>query len=618
MKVLLLQLPVQGNDFFFSHENIPLAAAYLKAIALRQGMDCQLVPHPVMSYGSDQAILRFISDAQPDVVGMSCYEWNVERSLFLSQQLRHTLPQCRVVLGGPEITPDNAFLLGHGDFDIGVVGEGEGVWERLLQSFPRIPDVPGLLLPKGDGTWHFSGSNPGAWRLDDLPSPFLSGYLDAHVKDVLWLETVRGCVHRCAYCYYHKQFGRLKPFPVERILAEVNRARERSMEEIVFLDPCFLKRPRLERLLDGLVTLNQDRKLHFHAECNAEDVNPIKAEKLWKAGFTNLEVGLQSIKGTTLKRIHRRFCGQRFLEGVHRLQQYEMEVMVDLIAGLPGDGLEDICASLDWVMEHEAWDTLMLYPLSLLPATELRQHAEELGLSAMSYPPYLVTRSPELTAGNMQEAFRYYEKCMEEEVSPLEIPVALNPDLAPSAFLNGLQHAFIWRGPEDIGALSKSGDRAAYAVTVSLSEELLRQPFVWREALRDHLKRNPFSLVSIEVPPDVFPDQLRPLWQLAGEHHHFVDRDYTVSHTPYRSFLIFSRAHGLIWKWPDPRESYPVRLPDGQEIPFHPECCVATSGETIPDWFLDHMGRRYPSLPEMRLWRPPEDDGSTVKTSAHG
>jgi hypothetical protein len=33
MKVLLLQLPLQGHDFFFSHENIPLASAYLQAIA---------------------------------------------------------------------------------------------------------------------------------------------------------------------------------------------------------------------------------------------------------------------------------------------------------------------------------------------------------------------------------------------------------------------------------------------------------------------------------------------------------------------------------------------------------------------------------------------------------
>jgi len=44
--------------------------------------------------------------------------------------------------------------------------------------------------------------------------------------------------------------------------------------------------------------------------------------------------------------------------------------MVDLIAGLPGDRLEDIRKSMDWILKHEAFDTLMLYPLAswLLPS----------------------------------------------------------------------------------------------------------------------------------------------------------------------------------------------------------------------------------------------------------
>ena len=97
MKISLLQLPIQKHDFFFSNENIPLAAAYLKAIAARQGIDVELVPRHVMSYGSDQAILRFLVDAHPDLVGMSCYQWNIERSLFLAQQLKRELPLCTIV-----------------------------------------------------------------------------------------------------------------------------------------------------------------------------------------------------------------------------------------------------------------------------------------------------------------------------------------------------------------------------------------------------------------------------------------------------------------------------------------------------------------------------------------
>jgi hypothetical protein len=195
MKILLLQLPLQGHDFFFSHENIPLASVYLKGIAQQGGMDAELLPGPLMSYGSDQAILRFLLDAQPHLIGMSCYQWNVERSLYLAKQLRQRLPDCTIVMGGPEISPENNFLLRHKDFDLGVVGEGEETWKLLLRSFPKIIDVPGLLLPQEDGKWHFSGYPLRSPPLGHGPSPFLSGMLDDHLRGVLWLETVRGCVY---------------------------------------------------------------------------------------------------------------------------------------------------------------------------------------------------------------------------------------------------------------------------------------------------------------------------------------------------------------------------------------------------------------------------------------
>ena len=131
MKLFLLQLPIQGHDFFFSKENIPLAPSCLQSIAEAEGIDAELLPNPLMSYGSDQAILRFLVDSQPDMVAMSCYLWNVERSLFLARQLKRHLPSCKIVLGGPEINPDNEFLLRHKDFDGGVVRRRGGGMESL-------------------------------------------------------------------------------------------------------------------------------------------------------------------------------------------------------------------------------------------------------------------------------------------------------------------------------------------------------------------------------------------------------------------------------------------------------------------------------------------------------
>jgi len=34
---------------------------------------------------------------------------------------------------------------------------------------------------------------------------------------------------------------------------------------------------------------------------------------------------------------------------------------------------------------------------------------------------------------------------------------------------------------------------------------------------------------------------------------------------------------------------------------------VKTSKKTLPQWFSDHVGQRYNPLPEIKIWRPPED-----------
>ena len=607
MKIILLQLPIQSHDFFFSNENIPLAPAYLQGIARQKKIDAEIVPGGLMSYGSDQAIIRFLVDARPDLVGMSCYQWNLERSLYLAAQIRNRLPACRIILGGPEITPGNRFLLRHRLFDIGVVGEGESPWNRILQSFPEIPQVPGMLLPGRDGSWNIEEGRIPSLPFGNRPSPFLSGELDSHLKKVLWLETVRGCTHRCSYCYYHKQLPRVRPFPLDRVRMELERAKSRGLAEAVFLDPCFARHPRLEELLDQLAEINGDRQLHFHAECNAEDITPRIAEKMERAGFEQIEVGLQTTKAKTLKSAHRRFFPDKFLQGVRSLQKCRIEVMVDVIAGLPGDTLSDICASLDWVMEKDAYDFLMLYPLSILPGTELSQLSGRLGLQSMPCPPYLLTRGPELTAADINEAFHYYAEQMEEDVSPLEMPPALNPWSQTSSPPADLCHVIHWDKPGQVQDPSTSHDRTAYGLTVRISRPVLKQPGLWSPVIRSYLKENPFTLLSVEVPHDIFPDDLLPLWNLAKQHSHPADRDFTVTHTPYRSFLLFSRREDLVWKWPDPRESFPIELHDGQRVPCRPVCLVTSPGKDPPRWWLDHMAKRYPNLPEMKQWEPPDD-----------
>ncbi len=58
----------------------------------------------------------------------------------------------------------------------------------------------------------------------------------------------------------------------------------------------------------------------------------------------------------------------------------------------------------------------------------------------------------------------------------------------------------------------------------------------------------------------------------------------------------------MVWKWPDPRESSPLELYDGQKVDCRPACLLIPSEKEIPPWFLDYIGKRYPFPPEIRIW----------------
>ena len=44
--------------------------------------------------------------------------------------------------------------------------------------------------------------------LNRLGSPYLSGILDAAEEEMLLLETTRGCVFNCKFCYYPKSYDK--------------------------------------------------------------------------------------------------------------------------------------------------------------------------------------------------------------------------------------------------------------------------------------------------------------------------------------------------------------------------------------------------------------------------
>src|SRR6187200_2623441 len=86
---------------------IPLALLYLKASVAARGR-CAADEIAIVEFeanASAEAIADALGEARPDLIGLSCYVWNIKTTMAAARMLRQHFPAVRIVLGGPEVGP---------------------------------------------------------------------------------------------------------------------------------------------------------------------------------------------------------------------------------------------------------------------------------------------------------------------------------------------------------------------------------------------------------------------------------------------------------------------------------------------------------------------------------
>jgi len=425
-RVLLVQLPIPRLNFGQITGNIPLGGACLKeAVSDLSRVDVELLPESVVSYLSDGALEDRVCRINPDVVGFSVFSWNLDRSLYLAEKLKQGTG-CRIVFGGPEITPDNDQVRSKG-VDFHVFGEGEAVFRRLLSE----PDF-----------WNEKTASENAGPLfQNAKNPYLMVFLEPDLEDILLVETQRGCPYRCTFCYYNKSHKRTSFKEAAHLLPVFQWGIRRGISEIYLLDPSLNVRPRLDAFLREIASINPDRKTGFFSEIRAETVDDKRADLFFKAGFTGFEIGLQSTNENALSLVNRRTDMNRFLKGAEALLKKEISLSLDLIAGLPGDDLKGFMRSVDFAAAHGLGRDVQIFPLSVLPGTRMRRDARKLGLRFEPHPPYTVIETPTFSREDLLLAYDYAETRLDTAFFPM-------PDLE-IAFRKSDSRGF---PKEDIGA----------------------------------------------------------------------------------------------------------------------------------------------------------------------
>lgn len=473
-KLRLVQLPVPPPAALASTGNVPLAAGCLGVSARVHGLTSELeldvVPPATTDALGDTLLADALAADEPDFLGFSLYLWNTERSLHLAREVKRRSPRTRVLVGGPEVSSDNPFVLGQKGFDLAVTGEAEDTFGPLMRALldGRSPaGLPGVAVRGPLGLSAFGPAPNAGFELTQYPSPYLEGLVPVEAHRSTYIETVRGCRSHCTFCFYPRSSSVLRVLDVERSAQLVAGLRERGAREVVFLDPTFNHRPELEPLLDALADVNSDRSVSFFGEIRAEGLTPQHAAKLAKAGFDKLEIGLQSVNRGTLKRVRRGGSPALVAEAAKMLHDHGIQLLVDLIIGLPGDTPDDVARGMDFLYEHGLAGEAQVFPLSLLPGTAMRSTAAEDGVVFDPAPPYRVLRTADFSQEQLLSSLLAAEERLGRRLDEWPRPHLVD-GIAPDVFRvggpqpAGAQHVALWFTGSDLfgrrGELSRAID----------------------------------------------------------------------------------------------------------------------------------------------------------------
>ena len=423
-RVLLVQLPVPNNPSL----NTPLALGYLKAYAYAQGLEdsvtIEFLPRFLTDDAGDARLVQEIVGHRPDVLGVSLYTWNSERSLDIIRRVKEHLPELRVVVGGPEVQKDNPWILLHPAIDVAVIGEGEQTFVDVLRLWSNaaglhialvhgratgnpLEQIPGIAFCDA-GTVHFTADRVPLNDLSVIPSPYLLGYLDVPNDGMLMVEVSRWCPYSCSFCLYGRNMGAKlgnRYFGLERVLAEIRWGREQGIKRVHFVEANLNLVPLFWPLMRALEDLNSNHQITFYAELRGEHLTDEVVAALDRANVRYVEVGLQTANSTALKASLRRTDLPKWAAGTRRLYAHNIEVYLDVILGLPADDEAGVKETLDFI-RREDLGLYDVFTLQVLPGTMVRQQAQEYGLSFQERPPYYVLRTDRLTYADLRRLRR--------------------------------------------------------------------------------------------------------------------------------------------------------------------------------------------------------------------
>ncbi len=267
--------------------------------------------------------------------------------------IRNILPKTRIIAGGPAFSLFAKRLMEKiPQIDIGFIGEGELVFDKVMNKTIHPDKIPGIIWRNGNKIIvNKSGAKISMNDIPDLDVASFSpnDYAKANTYvAAIGIEGKRGCDLWCGYCLYPFLGGtRIRLRSPKKIVDEMQELKnEFGIQLFHFTDPV-LNRPEdhFENLC--LELINRKLDITWTGFFREDNISAKSLNLAQKAGLIAIYFSGDSLTEQGLALLNKKLTCQDIINAAKLTSENKILTMCHFLVNLPGDNDESIKKSKD-------------------------------------------------------------------------------------------------------------------------------------------------------------------------------------------------------------------------------------------------------------------------------
>ncbi len=348
----------------------PLSLAHLAAFLERRGHEVEIIDRNVLlnrargsMAGADKATRNALTRFQPNIVGLTATTPLLSDAYKCALAARETIPRAVLIMGGPHasLLPEET-LREFPEIDLVCKGEGEFTLAELADG-ERPRNIRGLYY-RENGDIRNTGMREMTREFDSLPLPArhliaVKRYLRPTSFLIRGVEvrgthifSGRGCPGRCRFCAGHRVNGPgLRLHSSERVIEEIKHLVDvYHVNGLYYAEEMFLaNRKRVTEICEWLIRSGYSKKVMGCANSRVDVLNPQLLALLKRAGFVQMEFGIESGSQRMLDLMLKGTNTEQNLRAIEMTKKAGIRVLANMIVGLPWETMEDLKATLEFL-----------------------------------------------------------------------------------------------------------------------------------------------------------------------------------------------------------------------------------------------------------------------------